>query len=132
VNDGARAVLEGVLKPFPDADQSVLVVWIAMMGGDNPESSQKAAAKFSDNRVTHFFDPKQTAGKAFAASLGHGDEIAWDFYFFYPAGAEWGELPPEPEVWMHQLSGGWADDEHLFERKKLTKKLAETMKSLFA
>jgi hypothetical protein len=82
VNDGARAVLEGILKPFPDADLSVLLVWIAMMRGDNPEAAQKASGKFSDDRITQFFDPKQTAGKAFAESLGHEGEIAWDFYFF--------------------------------------------------
>jgi hypothetical protein len=124
-------VLEGILTPFPDADLSVLVIWIPMMQADTVEAARKATAKFPDLRVTQFFDPSRTAGKAFAASLGHEGEVAWDFYFFYTAGAEWRQLPPEPEAWMHQLRGGWADPEYLFEKKSLTKKLAGTMKSLF-
>jgi hypothetical protein len=113
-------VLEGILKPFPDADLSVLVVWIVLKATDTPEAANEASAKFSDTRVTQFFDPGQMA------------EVAWDFYLFYPPAVQWEELPPEPQAWMHQLPGGWADKEHLFKRKTLTKKLAGTMKSLFA
>ncbi|MEJ2246056.1 MAG: hypothetical protein P8Y80_08295 [Acidobacteriota bacterium] len=125
-------MLEGILKPFPDADLSVLVVWIVLKATDTPEAANEASAKFSDTRVTQFFDPGQMAGKAVAESLGHEGEVAWDFYLFYPPAVQWEELPPEPQAWMHQLPGGWADKEHLFKRKTLTKKLAGTMKSLFA
>jgi hypothetical protein len=124
-------VLEGILHAFPDADLSVLVVWIAMMESDTPEAAFEASGKFSDARVEQFFDPGCKAGKIFARSLGHDSETAWDFYLFYPAGAEWRELPPEPHIYMHQLPDGWANPKRRFEKKKLKKKLAGTMKSLF-
>jgi hypothetical protein len=131
VNDGARAVLKGIIKSFPDANMDVLVVWIAMMGGDTYEAAQKAAHTFNDGRVKQFFDPKQIAGRAIADSLGHDGEVAWDFYLFYPVQSTWRELPPAPEVYMHQLRSGWADQSRLFEKSMLKKKLAETMKLLF-
>ena len=76
-----------------------------MMSGDTYAAAQKAAKKFKDKRVKQFFDPQQLAGRAFAKSLGHSDQIAWDIYFFYPVGALWQDLPPRPETFMHQLRG---------------------------
>lgn len=102
------------------------------MGSDNHEAAQKAVAKFDDGRIFHFYDPRQAAGKAFARSLGHGGNIAWDFYLFYPVRSEWAaDLPPQPEVFMHQLSSSWADQSRLFEKDMLTEKLTETMQFLF-
>ena len=102
-----------------------------MMGGDTLKATRKATAKFNDARVRQFYDPGKAAGRAFARSLGRDGNIAWDFYFFYPIQSEWADLPPRPEVYMHQLSNGWADQSRLFEKRKLTKKLKETMQSLF-
>ena len=129
--DGARAVQKGVLEPFPEADLGILVVWIAMMDTDTLQSAREAAEKFTDRRVQQFFDSGRLTGKAIAASLGHDGEVAWDFYLFYPAGSEWRQLPPSPSAYMHQLPGKWPDPARLFEKKKLKKKLASTMKSLF-
>lgn len=109
----------------------MLVVWIAMMGGDTSEAARTAATKFNDERVQQFYDPQKAAGKAFARSLGHDGCVAWDFYLFYAPRSEWGELLPQPEVYMHQLRSGWADQGRLFEKGKLTEKLTETMRSLF-
>jgi hypothetical protein len=124
-------VLEGILKPFPDADLDVLVVWIAMMRGDTHEAARKAAAKFNDKRVRQFFDPRRAAGEAIARSFGCEDCVAWDFYLFYPDQSAWADLPPQPEAFMHQLPNSWADRNCLFEKNRLTEKLTETMQSLF-
>ena len=102
-----------------------------MMGGDTHKAARKATEKFNDGRVQQFYDSGKAAGKAFARSLGHDGNIAWDFYFFYPVQSEWVDLPPQPEAFMHQLSNSWADQSHLFENEKLTEKLKETMQSLF-
>ena len=109
----------------------MLTVWIAMMDTDTLGAAQEAAGKFTDPRVEQFFDSSRIAGKAFAHSLGHEGEVAWDFYLFYPAGAEWGELPPMPEAYMHQLTNTWANPECLFEKRRLKTKLNKTMKSFF-
>jgi hypothetical protein len=102
-----------------------------MMKTDSADAAKKALEKFPDRRVKQFFDARQLAGRAIAKSLGHRDEIAWDIYLFYPSGAIWHELPPPPETYMHQLSGGWADQSRLFEGGRLEAKLADTMKLLF-
>jgi hypothetical protein len=109
----------------------MLVVWISMMDSDICEAAGKAVSKFKDPRVTQFYDPQRTSGKAIAKSLGHAEEVAWDFYLFYPVGSAWGALPPVPEVYMHQLPNSWADRNRLFERKLLRAELTETIKSFF-
>jgi hypothetical protein len=116
---------------FTDAPLDVLVVWIALKEGDTLEAARKAVGKFTDARVRQFFDPKQRAGKAIADCLGYGGKTAWDFYLFYPPGAEWREIPPGPEVYMHQLRNNWADQNRLFEKDGLRMELTRTMKALF-
>lgn len=102
-----------------------------MTESDNYEAAQKAVSKFKDERVKQFFDPHQLAGKAFAESLGHDGKVAWDIYLYYPVESMWEKLPPQPEVFMHQLRDSWADQSCLFEKDLLRAKLKETMKSLF-
>jgi hypothetical protein len=103
-----------------------------MMSGDTYKAAQKAIKKFKDGRVKQFYDPQQLSGRAFAASLGHRDKVAWDVYLFYPPQTTWGELPPPPEVYMHQLRDSWADQVCLFEKDQLRVKLTETMKLYFS
>jgi len=98
-----------------------------MMSGDTYKAAQKAVRKFKDRRVKQFYDPQQLSGRAFAASLGHSDKVAWDMYLFYPPRSAWGELPPPPEVFMHPLRNSWADQICLFEKDRLRVKLTETM-----
>jgi hypothetical protein len=121
----------GVLKKFPHADMDLLVIWIPMMSGDTYDAAQKAAKKFKDKRVKQFYDAQQLAGRAIAKSLGHDNRVAWDIYLFYPPGAQWQDLPPQPEAFMHQLRDSWADQHRLFEDDLLMAQLAETMKLLF-
>jgi hypothetical protein len=124
-------VQKGILEAFPSAELEVLIVWISMMSGDTFKAAQKAVKKFKDGRVQQFYDPQQLSGRAFAKSLGHSDKVAWDIYLFYSPGTTWGELPPPPDVFMHQLRGSWADQSRLFEKDQLRVKLTETMKLLF-
>ena len=122
---------KGILDAFPDADLDVLVIWISMMEADKYDAAEEAAGKFSDARVRQFYDPQRVAGRALAKRLGHSGEIAWDMYFFYPAGAIWQKLPPHPEAYAHQLRGGWADQRRCFEDDRLRVELTEIMKRLF-
>ncbi len=108
-----------------------MVIWIAMMSGDTYATAQKAAEKFKDGRVKQFYDTRQLAGRAFAKSLGHSSEVAWDVYLFYPCRAVWRELPPPPEIFLHQLRDSWADPRCLFETDRLRVQLSKTMKALF-
>jgi hypothetical protein len=102
-----------------------------MMRGDTYEAAQEAVKKFKDRRVKQFCDPQQLSGRAFAASLGYSDKVAWDVYLFYPPQTMWGEFLPSPEVFMHQLRDSWADQTCLFEKDQLRGKLTETMKLFY-
>lgn len=122
---------KGILKAFPKADLAVLAVWISMMKDDTFDAAQKASAKFIDGRVQQFYDSHRLAGKAVAASLGHEGKVAWDIYLFYPPQSLWGDGPPPPEVYTHQLPDSWADQTRLYEKERLQKELARTMARFF-
>jgi len=98
------------LQAFPDADISVAVVWIDILGGDNREEALKATERFVDDpRVKFFYDQKRMTGEAFMKTVPELSEkqvLAWDIYMFYDADAEWeGKLPPLPDTHMYQLGG---------------------------
>ena len=84
--------------------------------------------------MRQFHDPRATrlAGKAFAHDLiREGRGVAWDIYLFYDRGALWGEHPPEPVDWMHQLGGGRrADPQRFHAGAELVKELRRSMKKL--
>ncbi len=103
-----------------------------MNSSDNYEAAQQAIKKFNDPRVKQFYDSQRLLGRTIAKSLGHCDELAWDIYLFYPPQAVWQELPPPPELYMHQLRNSWADQSCLFEDDLLRAKLTETMKLIFS
>lgn len=98
------------MQAFPDADISVAVVWIDILGGDNREEALKATERFVDDpRVKFFYDQKRMTGEAFMKTVPELSEkqvLAWDIYMFYDADAEWaGKLPPSPDTHMYQLGG---------------------------
>jgi hypothetical protein len=129
---GARAVQRSILKDFPNADISVSIVWINMLPHDTEASAKESAKKFtSDQRVRHFYDPEKRSGIAIAQGLGAEEGmVAWDMYLFYEIGSEWGEIPPSPANWMHQLKGSsWADSAHYRSGDDLIEALHAAMKA---
>ena len=105
---GARAVHDNVFENFPDADVSAAIVWIPILGKDTFDAAIPSVKFLSDSRIQHFYDNKKTTGKTIADSVGWAGNVAWDIYLFYRPFAEWTEIPPRPEYWMHQLTDGWA------------------------
>ena len=128
-------MLKSVLQDFPKADIDVSIVWIDMLGGDNAEAAAKSAKMFDDPRVRQFHDPRATrlAGKAFAQGLiRKGAGVAWVIYMFFDKDARWGENPPEPIDYMHQLGGGGrADRERFHAGAELVKELKASMQRIF-
>jgi hypothetical protein len=127
---GARAVQQAIIEGFPKADFSASVVWIDMVEGDSQATAQESARIIEDPRVRHFHDPERRAGKAIARGLGGEGKVAWDIYLFFGKGDEWGEDPPRPIEWMHQLSAYWADPKRLRVADGLIEALHETMQRL--
>jgi hypothetical protein len=60
-----------------------------------------------DGRNLHFWDGAGRLGQAYAkvVDLPHNKKFAWDVYFVFDAKAKWGDAPPKPDFWMHQLGG---------------------------
>ena len=94
-----------VLKDVPDDRLRAYVVWDPIFGGDFDGESRKLSNKFGDKRVRYFKDPKSFAGNLWERVLQTKRGIAWDVYLLYGADAEWGDEPPPPAFWMHQLNG---------------------------
>ena len=119
---------KAILKDFPDADISVSLIWIDMLGGDNLAAARKIARTIQDPRVRHFHDPRAShlAGAAFAKGLIRRGP-AWDIYLFYDKEAAWTDGPPKPVEWWHQLGGGDRADPDRFSAGVLDERLHESM-----
>jgi len=74
-----------------------------MLISDNATTANTAAEIFQHADAIQFHDPNRLVGKEIAESLGAHGSIAWDMYLFYETGSEWGEEPPIPFDWAHQL-----------------------------
>jgi hypothetical protein len=128
-------VRERILRDFPDAKIRVSVVWIEMLPTDSLDAARAMASEMSDPRVRHFYDPRGTrlAGAALAHGIiGEGRGPAWDVYLFYDSDAHWGDEPPVPVDWCHQLSGGQRADPSRYAGGIVGDRLHEAMRKLTA
>ncbi|MGH9779745.1 MAG: hypothetical protein ACRD5I_15180 [Candidatus Acidiferrales bacterium] len=67
----------------------------------------RRAARFPDARVSNFVDLDTRLGERFAPALElPEDQLAWDAFLLFDAGVKWGDAPPKPTFWMHQLNRG--------------------------
>jgi hypothetical protein len=93
------------LKDVPDDRVRAYIVWLPIFGGDFKGASQERSKSFIDPRVNYFLDPESLTGELWKPILNLNDDIAWDVYLLYEPGARWDKAPPQPDFWMHQLSG---------------------------
>ncbi|MCI0403521.1 MAG: hypothetical protein L0212_08365 [Acidobacteria bacterium] len=67
----------------------------------------RRTGRFPDARVSHFTDLEARLGEGYAPVLELPEEqLAWDSFLLFGPGVKWGEAPPKPTFWMHQLSRG--------------------------
>jgi hypothetical protein len=79
------------------------IIWTPMIDTDNLEADNLREPGFADSRVKQFWDPDRILGRLLSQTLRLRISIAWDVYLIYLPDHPWdGELPPEPEFWMHQ------------------------------
>ena len=80
------------------------IAWTPMLVTDNVDAANERETRFSDSRVTNFWDPNRILGQYLSQTLRLKTSTAWDVYLVYPPSHHWNtELPPMPEFWMHQL-----------------------------
>ncbi len=104
---GAREVRSEVLEKIESDQLKIFVVWTPAYPGDSRDKAEKAASTVADERATHFWDGARKLGDRYREVLNLPERVhtAWDVYFAFDRSAEWKEIPPKPDVWMHQLSG---------------------------
>src|SRR5215510_5848756 len=76
-----------------------------MLVTDSLDAAHQREIKFSDSRVQQVWDQDRMLGQLLSQTLNLKESIAWDVYLIYPPNHVWDtELPPKPEIWMHQLN----------------------------
>ncbi len=98
-----------VLATIDDASLRAYVVWVPILPDDNNAAAVESSAIVSDRRATHFWDEQGVLPQSFARVLGLPEGWpAWDVYLASEARAYWGEAPPAPAFWHHQLGNDLA------------------------
>jgi hypothetical protein len=93
-----------VLSTIDDLSLRAYVVWVPILPDDNHAAAIGSSALVPDGRAAHFWDEQRLLPALFAGVLGLSqDWPAWDVYLAYEAGASWGQAPPAPAFWQHQL-----------------------------
>ena len=96
-------------------------VWVPIIWSDFERSVPGATRRLRDQRVSHYWDGQGELVRGYSSVLGLPDEQpAWDVYLLYGPDAEWGNAPPAPTFWMHQLG---IDEERQFDGTKLAAEL---------
>ena len=105
-------VLENVLEQVSSDDLAIHVVWMPVLPSDNLDAAREAPDFIPDPRAKHYWNGDQNLGKVYGktVTLPSGRELAWDIYFVFDAGIEWGDEAPVPSDWVHQLG---MDKQHL-------------------
>lgn len=79
------------------------VIWVRTSWFTGERDVPGATARLLDPRVTHYWDGRRAAMKAFRRALGV-DRDPWDIYLVYGPAARWtGADPPAPDFWMQML-----------------------------
>jgi hypothetical protein len=115
-------------------------VWVPLLNLQDPVTLQRHAHQFarlipSGPRVTHYSDPGAYVGKKYGPIIGvpYGSP-AWDVYFAFDSNAHWGDTPPTPNYFEHQL-GGLSSDKFLdgprFAEEKAPKTMGRTFTTAF-
>jgi hypothetical protein len=114
--EGADVIREEVLARLNDKRLAAFCVFVPMVKDDSRGAASEAAGRLKEAGVVSYWDGERELARAIArvVALPKGNTTAWDVYFVYDAGTDWGEAPPAPKFWMHQL----AEDERLLDGEK--------------
>lgn len=98
-------------------------MWSPQLGAEEHHVPD-ATRLIPDERVRHYWDGESLVGSAYQAALGL-EEPAWDVWMLFGRDAVWGDEPPDPAWWEHQL-GALPDSLHL-DPERFARKAAELL-----
>ena len=118
-----------LLEKIGDDRLTVHVVWTPVLQNDNRDAATVSQDLIPDPRATHYWDGDMVLGAAYGESvaLPSGRDFAWDIYFAYDHGVQWGEAVPMPVDFAHQLG---RDDRHLGDGSRLRAIIQELIDGL--
>jgi hypothetical protein len=91
-----------VLEQLSGPAVRAYVVWVPMSRGMERDV-QNATREVWDPRARHYWDGDGQLIAGYREVLGGFEEPVWDTYLLYGKDATWGDRPPAPAYWMHQL-----------------------------
>ena len=86
------------------------VVWLPVLNYQDAatlrKNGQKESSRMPGSRSIHYADPQGYSGKQYGKvmEIPYGAP-AWDIYFAFGPDVRWGNAPPAPTYWEHQLGG---------------------------
>ncbi len=100
-----------------------------VLQGDEQNEAVRSQVLIPDARATHYWDGESVLGNVYGRTLElpRSRTLAWDIYFVFPAGMEWGEEVPIPAYWNHQLG---RDELHLGDGTNLEASVREHLEML--
>lgn len=101
-----------MLERIPNPNLRAYVVWLPVLPSGGWESAaRRESRRVPSTRAIHYYDADAHLSKLYGPILHLPEGMpAWDVYFVFGAEVRWGDQPPAPTYWMHQL-GGAAPDE---------------------
>ena len=102
---GADVIRDQVHLKLKDKRLATFAVYIPMVPGDAKGPAEEAAKHMQKAGIRSYWDGERKLGAAYGkvVKLPENKTMAWDVYFVYGPDAVWGETPPKPAFWMHQL-----------------------------
>ncbi len=124
-------VQENILEQIDDDRLRVHVVWMPVLGGDDRAAAEKAPELITDSRATHYWNGDQSLGIVYGKTveLPRGRDLAWDIYFVFDTGVEWGAQAPLPTDWAHRLG---QDQRHLEDGRRLRQAIEALLEAIEA
>ncbi len=125
---GARSAAEAVLSLSATCDFRLYMLWLPVLENDSLQAAEGVRSSLPrDARLVHFWDYDLIGSKAYHQVLQLGrrqrrHRVAWDLFLLYRAGTRWGDVPPVPSFWMHQL---FLDDVAKLEADTLRRELEQ-------
>lgn len=98
-----RLVHKHVTQKIASRELRIYVVWEPILDNDSFEASRSAGVYLQDPRVRHFWIGNGSVGEAFSEIAGLDSAVAWNVFFAYGPDARWGEAPPSPAAYLHDL-----------------------------
>ncbi|MCH8047983.1 MAG: hypothetical protein IID44_30180 [Planctomycetes bacterium] len=117
-----------ILDAIADEKIKIYVVWTPVLLEDNRQAAIQAIGNVSDQRAVHFWDADKSLGNSLGkiVTLPRERKLAWDVYFAFDPQATWGDDPPQPATWMHQLGS----DERKLDGARLRVAVEELLRGL--